>query len=86
MHNLYRDADEPSRFEARATNAQIPQSELPAYREMLTREGQVFLEKVDAWLTHHEVDPGTATATRESAPAARLGVGVYWIQSTDGNL
>ena len=84
MHNLYRDADEPSRFEARATNAQIPRSELPAYREMLTREGQVFLEKVDAWLTHHEIDSGTAE--REAATAARLGVGVYWIQSTDGNL
>jgi hypothetical protein len=83
-HNLYRDADEPSRFEARATNTQIPQSALPAYREMLTHEGQVFLEKVDAWLTRHEIDP--ATSGREAETATRLGVGVYWIQSMDGSV
>ena len=47
-HNLYHDAAVPSRFEARASNSRIPRSALPAYREYVYSESQVFLEKVDA--------------------------------------
>lgn len=74
-HNLYRAADEPSRFEARATNASIPDAVLPAYRELIYREAQLFLERIDAWLSQHEADPA------EGQRVGRLGLGVYWIQA-----
>lgn len=73
-HNLYRDKDEPSRFEARATNVRIPRDALPAYRELVYRECQIFLERIDAWLTEHEAPDG-------DAPVERIGLGVYWVQS-----
>lgn len=73
-HNLYREIDEQSRFEARASNLRIPRTEMPAYRELVYRECQSFLEKIDAWLTAHE-------ATDDTEPTERVGLGVYWIQS-----
>ena len=57
----------------------IPPWALPAYREFIYREGQVFLEKVDAWLSQHEVSDAEA----ERSAAQRIGVGVYWIQSDE---
>jgi hypothetical protein len=76
-HNLYRAPREESRFEARATNVQIPRAALPAYRRFVYAEGQAFLEKVDAWLTAAEIPE------KEEADAAtqRIGLGLYWIQS-----
>lgn len=73
-HNLYHDAAEPTRFEARASNLNIPVSALPDYREFIYGESQVFLEKVDAWLTEHE-------NRDEDEETLRLGLGMYWIQS-----
>lgn len=76
-HNLYRDAPEQSRFEARATNTSLPVSEMSAYREFIYRESQSFLENVDDWLSRHEVNNGESRTT----PVQRVGLGVYWIQS-----
>lgn len=76
-HNLYRAQTEPSRFEARATNLRTARAALPAYREMVYRECQTFLEKIDAWLTAHEAPDG------DTEPAQRIGLGIYWIQSDD---
>lgn len=76
-HNLYRDADEASRFEARATNTNIPRSAMPAYREFIYRESQTFLENVDAWLSEHESRSDNSNAE----PGRRVGLGMYWIQS-----
>ncbi|HEY5623234.1 MAG TPA: DUF6502 family protein [Gammaproteobacteria bacterium] len=76
-HNLYRDADEPSRFEARASNVALPMSALPAYETFLRDEGQEFLERVDAWLSEHEAPEGDARREK----TLRVGVGLYWIQS-----
>ena len=76
-HNLYRGAREESRFEARATNVQIPKSALPAYRKFVYAEGQAFLEKVDAWLTAAEITEQEGA----SRAAQRIGLGLYWIQS-----
>ena len=50
---------------------------LPAFREFVEREGQAFLERVDDWLTRHEV---TQHNGADVAPI-RLGVGLYHIQS-----
>ncbi len=76
MHNLYHEPDEESRFEARASNINIPTRALPAYREFIYTESQRFLETVDTWLTKHE---GAA----DEPGSVRLGVGMYWIQDDD---
>jgi hypothetical protein len=76
-HNLYRSAKEPSRFEARATNTNVPASAVGPYREFIYAESQVFLEKVDAWLAQNQV----ADADAARASVQRLGIGMYWIQS-----
>lgn len=76
-HNLYRSEKEASRFEARASNVNIPAAVLPQYRSFIYAESQSFLEKVDAWLTRHEISDQQAEKER----ALRLGIGMYWIQS-----
>jgi len=78
-YNLHRGPRDPSRFERRAHNTNIPESDIPAFRQFIEQEGQAFLEKVDAWLTDH--DDNTSDGTR-----VRLGLGAYWIEekSTQG--
>jgi hypothetical protein len=81
-HNLSRSAGEPARFEGRAQNRYVDPRNLPAFRAFLEREGQGFLERVDDWLTAHEV-PAHAAG---DAPRLRLGVGIYAINdSTPGD-
>lgn len=76
-YNLHRGATDPSRFERRATNTLIPKSALPEFRVFVEAEGQAFLERIDAWLSEHEV-------SEEEARTVRLGLGTYWIQGDDG--
>ena len=71
-YNLYRDADQPSRFERVAEVANVPVSAVPEFREFIEIEGQAFLERVDQWLTEHEDE--------ESGNGVRLGIGAYWIE------
>ncbi len=73
-HNLSRGAREPSRFEGRAQNAHIDPRHLPAFRAFMEREAQGFLERVDDWLSSHEVE---ADAGGGATAPIRLGVGVY---------
>lgn len=75
-HNLTCSRDVAARFERAAVNDHIKASALPAFREFLEREGQAFLERVDAWLTEHQARgeaPDTARAP------VRLGAGLYHI-------
>lgn len=73
-YNLHRDKEDPSRFERRATNSKISPDSVPEFRDFVEKEGQEFLERVDAWLTAHE-DSGA-----DSSGGVRLGVGTYWIE------
>jgi len=75
VHNLTRDARTPSRFERAALNDRVLASALPEFREFLNKEGQAFLERVDAWLLEHE-----APAHTGAKAAIRLGAGVYHLQ------
>ncbi len=73
-YNLARgDGDRP-RFERRATNTRVAARVAPKFQDFLEREGQAFLERVDQWLTDHEVDP------KGTEKAIRLGLGAYWIE------
>jgi hypothetical protein len=67
------------RFERRAENDRIDIRFLPAFQEMLEAEGQGFLERVDAWLSDHELK-ATPKGTH-ALRVVRLGVGLYHIQS-----
>ena len=76
-HNLMRTARMRARFERAAVNARIAASAVPEFQQFLDREGQAFLERVDAWLTAHEVaDSGDDS----SEASVRLGAGLYHIQ------
>lgn len=76
VHDLTCAAEEPLRFERRATHALVDARALPEFRELLEREGQALLERIDAWLTAHAV-PESDLAIRRSV---RLGAGLYHIQ------
>jgi hypothetical protein len=76
VHNLTRTGKTPPRFERAAVNDRVSRDALPEFREFLEREGQAFLERLDAWLTAHEVKEGE----EGKAEAIRLGVGVYHVQ------
>lgn len=71
-YNLHRTSDDPSRFERRASNTRIPRTAVPDFREYVEKEGQDFLERIDQWLSDHEVDSADSTV--------RLGLGSYWIE------
>jgi hypothetical protein len=75
-YNLSRRSADPSRFEGRAQSLRVEARQLPAFRAFLEREAQGFLERVDDWLSTHEVDP----ADRDAVPL-RIGAGVYAIHS-----
>ena len=73
-YNLHRSADDPARFERRATNTHMPKAATTEFKRFLDIEGQAFLERVDAWLTEHE--------DTEAKERVRLGLGTYWIESS----
>ena len=77
VHNLSRASDAAARFERAAVNATIDAKSLPQFRRFLEAEGQIFLEKIDAWLTDHQVDAASAASRTK---VIRLGAGVYHVQ------
>lgn len=76
VNNLTRSGKTPARFERAAVNDRVRADALPEFRRFLNEEGQAFLERLDAWLTAHEVQEGDETARG----TIRLGAGIYHIQ------
>ncbi|MBC6906205.1 hypothetical protein DWB84_12105 [Saccharophagus sp. K07] len=94
FHNLYVvDDSKPTskyrrRFERRASNNQVDSRYVKAFHAFLEAEGQAFLERVDAWLSEHEVaEPPTGEVVPEkranATTSVRLGVGVFAIEKSD---
>jgi hypothetical protein len=79
--NLDRDksSPEPTRFEGRASSADVRVSAVKEFRAYLETEAQGFLERVDDWLSRHEKSPTSKRPER----SVRLGVGVYQIQDDE---
>ncbi len=73
-YNLYRSGDDMPKFERRATNTRVKADAVPQFQLFLEKEGQEFLERVDAWLTEHEADD------HDDKDTVRLGLGAYWIE------
>jgi hypothetical protein len=78
-YNLVRDTADPTRFEGRATNANVRNVDVKAFRAFLETEGQALLERADEWLLHHE----PAADTRRKYRTTRLGVGIFQIQDDE---
>jgi hypothetical protein len=75
-HNLSHEKSELPLFDRRAISLRVDPKALPEFREMLEREGQAFLERVDEWICAHEL----LSKEDEEARGIRLGVGLYHIQ------
>lgn len=74
-HNLFRDEDEPTRFEGRATNDAVSRVSAAEFRAFVEERASALLLEVDEWLTQHEVPSDKAPK-----PARRLGIGIYTIE------
>jgi len=71
-HNLEHGATDP-RFQRKVMYHAIPLALLPAFRKLSTNQSQALLERLDRWLQAHQADSSAA----ETAPSARIGVGIY---------
>ena len=69
-----RDEEDMPKFERRASNMRVRAAAVPAFQAFLDKEGQEFLERVDAWLSANEADEDSEETT------VRLGLGAYWIE------
>jgi hypothetical protein len=54
----------------------MPRTAIAGFAELLEREGQVFLERIDQWLTVRE----SKARGRRKGATVRLGVGLYHIE------
>jgi hypothetical protein len=77
VHNLTRTAKTNKRLERSAVNDRMPPGVAPVFAQMLEKEAQSFLERIDKWLTAHETNPDDNPTDGQ---AVRLGVGLYQIQ------
>jgi hypothetical protein len=75
--NLGKPQGTQSRFAGRATNHRIRKADVRRFQAFLEQEGQGFLERVDEWLSRHEVPPDEDAGKRH---CTRVGAGVYGIQ------
>jgi hypothetical protein len=76
VHNLTRGGKEGKRFERSAVNDQMPRAAVAGFAELLEREGQTFLERIDQWLTARE----SKARGKRKGETVRLGVGLYHIE------
>lgn len=81
FHNLYLGDGKkiPLRFERRASNRRIDPQALDAFYQLVAKEGQAFLETIDAWLSAHEISDHDSAATQ----VLRLGVGTYMFEEIE---
>lgn len=76
-HNLNPERSE-GWFEGVASNNRMPADAVERLNALLQKEGQAFLERVDAWLSDHELESGGGNEGRDGRDnASRVGVGIY---------
>lgn len=88
FHNLYvADDDKPGlknrrRFERRATNNLIDAKHKKAFYAFIEAQGQEFLERVDAWLSEHEMQQNQKGEDEADRPTLRLGASLFTIEKS----
>lgn len=77
-HNLTGTARSP-RFQRKVAYDNLPDEALPAFRVLVTEEGQALLEKLNVWLAEHDRDtnPGVDGNGRH-----RAGIGIYYFEES----
>jgi hypothetical protein len=75
-HNMTRSPKTAARFERAAVNDRIAAAAVPAFLQILNKEGQAFLERMDQWLTEHQVND----SAQSTGGSVRLGIGLYQVQ------
>lgn len=75
-HNIDQERKGPPRFERMASNTNVSSKHVKAFQQMIEENGQEFLERIDEWLSGHEVKPNT----RNPGHPVTLGVGMYLFQ------
>jgi len=71
-HNLTHDGDQ-LRFQRKVSNNNISHETLKAFKQMSAREAQIFLERLDAWLTEHEIQDSNTDET-----PVKVCLGIYY--------
>jgi hypothetical protein len=74
-HNLFRDADTPTRFEGRATNLRVSERDVSRFREFVEGHAGELLITADDWLTRHQRNDSSRPGVTR-----RLGLGIYLIE------
>lgn len=69
---------ERRRFIGRATSDSVDEAALPEFEAFVEQNGQVFLEKIDQWLTEHESRPAPGGGGG-GGKRMRLGLGLFLI-------
>jgi len=75
-HNL-QEGGVDSRFQRKVMYHRIRVDDLPAFRARSAAQGQALLERLDDWLSAHDLD---APGERDDLPHARVGMGVYYFE------
>jgi hypothetical protein len=76
VHNVDTERDDEARFEKMATTTRLAPRYARVFADVVAKQGQAFLETMDAWLARHEVrEPN-------DSGAIRIGVGVYLIKDS----
>lgn len=74
-YNLSRDEDVRPYFQRTVFNTRVDTRALPIFHRLVSNHGQQFLETLDDWLEHHELD-----ASEQGVQPTRTGVGIYYFE------
>jgi len=74
-HNLDAEPD-ARRLQRKVSYTHIPVPDIPAFETFAANESQAMLEKLDRWLSRHDVE-----ADDDDIPVVRLGLGIHLIRN-----
>ena len=76
--NMIAQEGDPTLFEGRAYNTSIPLNQVDNFKEFMEKEGQNFLERIDDWLSEHDI-----TNVPEEEITTTLAAGLYTINKSN---
>jgi len=76
-HNLTHDTDH-LRFQRKVNTQHLSSQHLKSFQELSAKEAQWLLERLDSWLTEHEISPDSDTNNE----AVKVCVGIYYYEDS----